>query len=1391
MSNDELPTEAYDGHLNASENSAAKVSQGSGSRRGTPGSFAHFRLLEKLGSGAFGTVYRAFDTRLDREVAVKVPTKRVLADVELRSRFEREARAAAAVQHANICPIFEVGEHQNIPFYSMALIRGGSLRQVMGRQSFWEPKQVLGLMKKLANALAAAHEAGLVHRDLKPENILIDDRGQPVIADFGLAKQRNADQTKLTATGLVMGTPAYMAPEQVKGAESSPASDVFSLGIIFYEILCGTRPFEGDQQQVMRKIAASDWMPPPPQSLRNDISKELSDLVMRCLSKDPEYRLTSMQHLLAEIRNVSRTLSNESQRPAELPTDPRVESLIESLANLGTPQHSKVVPLSMWIAGSVLTAAIVLIGFFAFFQTDYGKVRLQLNIDTTDPAITVSIDGRLVDVASLSQELELPAGPHELIVMRNGVEIQQYRFEVIAGATTVQDFGPAPMMATKPKSIEAAKAWLQAGAHVTVLPEGATRVPTPSATRVTIREEALLPKEDFRLTGIFLPANTNIPSDVWTTLRDLENLETLQVEDASSLSREVQLLIGQTSSLKELILPRLEVDGEALGGQGGLRGLQLLDLRGASFNDQQTTEILWRGLGSLKQLIASNSDLSLDKVPTDAMPLLEQLEVSATSTSDLAADWLAAHPLLTSLNIARCNVTGDLFERWAGFTKLLTLTIDQCSITDSDLEPLLAEDSSKQLSLVGTYVTEAMVKRLQQRWTNGKVVWDPGQARSLDQEIAKAVTEIGGTVQWSGDVRLGEDLAARGAGPGPGITREALTGIDLQAAERRWASGEWLPLIARLPALETLALRGVPISDSELLLINKCRKLKSLDVALTDVSAAGIAQVNGIQSLKSLSLDGAMFSEAVGKAFANTELEALTIISKPGAATKSLAALQLMPKLKKLRLDDIPLRQLLDALPSGLLALEELQCNIATDTDVESLTVWTSLTSLRLSGPQVTDNSLNSLRNLSRLEELDLSNTNVQGVKFDSMKGLPLQRLSLNTVPLSGDGVLAIAALPKLVHLHLRGTAVDNVSLESLAKLRDLQVLDVVDTWTTRGGRDRFRSLKPQCELLPSDDAPLDVTQIETLLKWIFAEEGRIVVELVDGSTKRITDPSELPPSNYVVVGVDLSTSPAGITDEDFVRLAMLQELRSLSLYGPACTDRALAQLQELTQLESLTLDKVQVTDRGLRYLLACTQLRQLRIAGANLTDQSRDVLSMLVRLESLQLNDAGFSSEILTSLTGLTELEKLDVSFPIRGQSRAVAQMPGLEHLVFTGCNDLTEEDFNELSRLRNVRQLTIRHCRLKDEARTSLGGLRNISMLSLQDVLLSASDLRRLSGNSQLNHLALKNIPLGQEELQALLRLEKLRALTLEASGLDEASELALRKWCEKRRIKLVVAD
>lgn len=265
--------------------------------------FGRYRILRPLGEGAMGSVYLALDTSLDRHVALKMPKTDGIVNVEFMARFTREAKAAAALNHSNICKVYDAGEFEGTAYITMDFIDGVPLSRFIGSPKLQTVDSILQMIKTIAEAVAHAHSKGIIHRDLKPGNILVDSDFKPHITDFGLARRfgEAADESRITQEGLLIGTPAYMAPEQVRGEQSRicPQSDMYSLGVILFELLTSRLPFEGQVPDMLAKVLRDKA--PVPSELRSDLSEDVDHICLKMLQKNPAHRYSTMADVIVAI----------------------------------------------------------------------------------------------------------------------------------------------------------------------------------------------------------------------------------------------------------------------------------------------------------------------------------------------------------------------------------------------------------------------------------------------------------------------------------------------------------------------------------------------------------------------------------------------------------------------------------------------------------------------------------------------------------------------------------------------------------------------------------------------------------------------------------------------------------------------------------------------------------------------------------------------------------------------------------------------------------------------------------------------------------------------------------------------------------------------------------
>ena len=308
---------------------------------------SHYRILERLGGGGMGIVYRAQDTRLDRTVALKFLPMEWCQESLLRERFTREARAASTLDHPHICTVFDIGETpEGQLFIAMAYCPGETLKERILRGSM-PIDEAIGIAIQIAEALETAHEGGTVHRDIKPANILITDRDQVKVVDFGLAKL--AGEATVTRKGSVIGTPAYMSPEQATGDEADGRSDLWALGAVLYEMVTGRRAFAADHEQaILLAITTSD--PTPIDNLRPEVPAEVQRIIRRCLKRQPQDRYQGAGELVADLKRF-----RGDPTPAEI-----VTQTLPSAARARrrwTFKH-RVLPLVAALAAVVLVATL-------------------------------------------------------------------------------------------------------------------------------------------------------------------------------------------------------------------------------------------------------------------------------------------------------------------------------------------------------------------------------------------------------------------------------------------------------------------------------------------------------------------------------------------------------------------------------------------------------------------------------------------------------------------------------------------------------------------------------------------------------------------------------------------------------------------------------------------------------------------------------------------------------------------------------------------------------------------------------------------------------------------------------------------------------------------------
>jgi serine/threonine protein kinase, bacterial len=260
-----------------------------------------YQVQTPIATGGMSTVYRGLDTRLDRPIALKVMDSRYAGDAHFLTRFQREARAVARLTHPGLVAVYDQGMDQHHPFLVMELIEGGTLRELLTERGPMPPHAVAAVLTPVLGGLAVAHRVGLVHRDIKPENVLISDDGHVKIADFGLV--RAVAEAKITSTSVILGTAAYLSPEQVSTGDADPRSDVYAVGVLTYELLTGVTPFTGDSALAVA-YQRMDHDVPPPSTVIAGVPPEFDDLVRRATARDPADRYADADEMGDDLQTI-------------------------------------------------------------------------------------------------------------------------------------------------------------------------------------------------------------------------------------------------------------------------------------------------------------------------------------------------------------------------------------------------------------------------------------------------------------------------------------------------------------------------------------------------------------------------------------------------------------------------------------------------------------------------------------------------------------------------------------------------------------------------------------------------------------------------------------------------------------------------------------------------------------------------------------------------------------------------------------------------------------------------------------------------------------------------------------------------------------------------------
>jgi serine/threonine protein kinase/Leucine-rich repeat (LRR) protein len=1277
------------------------------------GVLAGYRVQKLLGKGGMGAVYLALDDGLRRRVALKVMLPRYAANADANERFRREARAAAAVRHDNVVTVYQVGEDCGTPFLAMELLTGYPLNAYLKRKGRLTVPQALRVGVEVASGLAAAHAMGLVHRDIKPANLWLEaPQGRIKILDFGLAKPTGEGElAELTGEGAVMGTPAYMSPEQTRGGTIDARSDLFSLGVVLYQLCTGARPFDRATAMATAVAIASDE-PTAVRDLNPDVPEAFATVIHALLAKAPAQRPQTAAEVARRLRELERTGgaaplpevtaapaapqvvyvpiqvtayepgasafanldSTETNDPTPAPDAPAPEQTARQVRPLRFPWRA--------VAASLALLAVA-IGAVAIYPNRpkptpaipveppivESKGKIDLPPKKPDPqrefALWVFERGGTVDVAgkTCNGKAELPDGP---------LAVTGVTFAAPSKYTPSDD--DVPRFDARP---DLAKLKFD---KVDFTDAGFAK---------------LLGAVGPRLAELWLDAPKLSPAAL-AGLTKCAKLNTLYVRGVPELS-------GRLGFLAEL------PDLTTLGVSGGLADADLAVLKNKKMLVLVLDGCARVTAAGLEHLAGSRDSLTGLNVTSTGVKGRAGAEAVArftnlVSLTAVGVGWndddvalLRATPKLQTLYLSGNSLTDRCAETLRELRELVTLLLIGTDLSDPGLKRLRDNKNLVHLHLQRTKVTLTGVKAFQDTLPACAVGFDYTPADDPDRRLAEWVIGHGGEVGLIGDPKSVAVLDVRDVAKlPPGPLRVCVVGTSANANSYRMTDAD----IARFrdcPRVYKLASPGVQ----------------------TDLTDAGY--------------------KALSELPAAPRFEHL-VLRAPKATAAGVAHLAKCP---------------------NLITLDVSGANLG-DVGLPPLPALPRLARLTAEGCKLTDAGVADLHT-RRLSLLKLANN--PGISAGAAAGLLGPNLpgnDLAALDLEGTGaddkvVLRAAQLVHLRSLSVRNTAVTDVGLAALVGKPTLETLDARGTKVTVPGAKRFLDVWPA---LPKGKRELlydyneDKDPDRRLAAWLLGKGGTVALSR---PALKVTDLAQLP-AGEVRVGVaykwDPQKNPYAVTDAD------LDYFRDTGTYHfvmgtlNAFTDAGLdkfTRFPDAGRIKVLVLGSPKVTPEGYKHLKRLASLEQIHFGYLKVTDAVLAACGEIKTLTWINLQQGAFTAAGLRHLSKLplTHLNLTETDTDDDGLE-AVAGIAGMEKLVLHRTK-VTNAGMARLAGMKKLAWLDVSGTEVTDDGMKAIAALPALQGLEAADTGLTDAGLKLLERVPTLTELDVRNTKVTPDGLAA----------------------------------------
>jgi serine/threonine protein kinase/Leucine-rich repeat (LRR) protein len=1111
------------------------------------GRLGHYSIRKVLGAGGMGMVFLAEDSQLRRLVAVKAMRPALAASASARERFLREARAAAALKHDHVVTIHQVGEEHGVPFLTMELLEGESLEDRLKRENTLAVAEVLRIGAELAEALEAAHARGLIHRDVKPGNVWLEARppvnssrsrepsgtgdarlGSPglprgdagqgsnyrvKVLDFGLA--RGSGDAHVTAAGMILGTPSYMAPEQARGEGVDGRSDLFSLGVVLYRMTTGELPFKGKDAMATLTALAVDT-PRAPHEINPEVPKGLSDFILELLAKDPAARPVSGAVVAKVLERMEERLTAAGV-PTAKPVNPAtaltdLKKAPRPSARAGSVRRRRV---GLAVAAAIL-AVLLPVGYYhggTVVRFAANKGQVEIRVDDPLMEVTVKENGAVIRDPQAKRVISLDAGDHELKVLVKDAdgEMESFtrHFTIRRGGTKVLDVklelekeklereqapkasNTVPHERTAPgDSARLAVEWaLAKGGTIYIRASGTDevqfiqRVPLPTQDDQVVIERLAQqflgtggrfvkepPRGGFEVVGIFMPLGKKIPDAELAKLKDLKSLRILNLPRSGITDTGLAYLTGLVN-LRYLDLSAPRAPGSGISDRGleqvvkGMSELTYLALMGTQVSGAGLAHL--RRLTNLEVLWLYDMDMEVGDAGLrhlDGLRKLKHVEVSRSQVSDHVLAWLQKRGFLHQQEWARGT------QRLSRPVEIVNLDLSNSQVTDAGLKEIASLHKLRSLDLSFTRVTGTGLVHLKglanltQLHLMATHVTDAGLA---DLKVVSSLINLDLRVTRVSDAGLGHLLALKNLkGLNLASTRvsprgianllAALPGLNLSATNHARDTAE-----AILALGGHLSIRRA--ADAEDRVVKAIGELPDSGFNFTRVRIAGIKKPLDALTAK-LRINTIIDPDR--RELDLRELDA----ADSSFGDKDLAELSAFKNLKELSLARTNVSRNGVQHLQAFTALQRLVLDglVVQGSGVAPLKGLSELTDLSLAPIWCDDDDLLLLKNLKKLRRLVLNGNPLRGSTLASLKDLPeLTELRLACKTLTNISAHNLAELKHLEKLSLAGSSIGDDGLKHLRGLTALKELDLTGTMVTEAGAAALQKALPGCRIRP------------------------------------------------------------------------------------------------------------------------------------------------------------------------------------------------------------------------------------------------------------------------------------------------------------------------------------